>query len=178
MHTYADIYSAAVTGNLHPSARQHALSEPLTRSARPFQRAYGRPTRKYPAYTPADSHLSNQGTYPKHNDQALPHNTEAPLKSHSHSDQLATISRNPRPLPHNLARPNQILQHLLVHSSESARSRSFLLVGKRSVSFWFGKDSTLGEEDDVFVGELLLKLAGKPGGRSERGRKSVASGMK
>jgi len=92
-----------------------------------------------------------------------------------HPDQLPTISRDPRPLPHNLARPNQILQHLLVNRGEGARSGTLLLVGAGSVAFGFREDAALGEEDNVFVGELFFELAGEPKDASAaNGRKEAA----
>jgi hypothetical protein len=48
-----------------------------------------------------------------------------------------------------------------VDSGECAGSGSLLLVGGARVTLGFGEDSTLGDKDDVFVGELLLELTGE-----------------
>ena len=45
---------------------------------------------------------------------------------------------------------------------EGTGSRALLLVGGGRVSFWFGKDSALGDEDDIFVRELLFEFSGEP----------------
>jgi hypothetical protein len=53
-----------------------------------------------------------------------------------------------------------------VDGGEGSGTRSLLLVGGSRVSLGFGEDTSLGEEDDVFVGKLLLELSGEPiGGR-------------
>jgi len=69
-----------------------------------------------------------------------------------HSDELSTVLGNPCPLSDDLGRPNHLVEDLLVDGSEGSGTRSLLLVGGSRVSLGFGEDTSLGEEDDVFVG--------------------------
>lgn len=46
-------------------------------------------------------------------------------------------------------------------SGEGSGSGSFLARGGTRVSLGFGEDSSLGKEDDEFVGKLLLELSGE-----------------
>ena len=48
---------------------------------------------------------------------------------------------------------------------EGSRSGSLLGRGGGRVSLGLGEDSSLGEEDDEFVGKLLLELSGESVGR-------------
>jgi hypothetical protein len=80
-----------------------------------------------------------------------------------HSNELSTVLCNPCPLSDDLGRPYHLVEDLLVDGSESSGTRSLLLVGGSRVSLGFGEDTSLREEDDVFVGKLLLELSGKPG---------------
>ena len=79
-----------------------------------------------------------------------------------HSDELSTVLCNPCPLSDDLGRPDHLVEDLLVDGGEGSGTRSLLLVGGSRVSLGFGEDTSLGEEDDVFVGKLLLELSGKP----------------
>jgi hypothetical protein len=79
-----------------------------------------------------------------------------------HSDELSTVLCNPCPLSNDLGRPYHLVEDLLVDGSEGSGTRSLLLVGGSRVSLGFGEDTSLGEEDDVFVGKLLLELSGEP----------------
>lgn len=79
-----------------------------------------------------------------------------------HSDELSTVLCNPCPLSDDLGRPYHLIEDLLVDGGEGSGTRSLLLVGGSRVSLGFGEDTSLGEEDDVFVGKLLLELSGKP----------------
>jgi len=79
-----------------------------------------------------------------------------------HSDELSTVLCNPCPLSDDLGRPYHLVEDLLVDGSEGSGTRSLLLVGGSRVSLGFGEDTSLGEEDDVFVGKLLLELSGEP----------------
>ena len=80
----------------------------------------------------------------------------------SHSGQLSTILGNSRPLANNLGRPDHLLEDLLVDGGEGSRTGSLLETGSGGVSLGLGEDSSLGKEDDVFVGKLLLELSGEP----------------
>jgi hypothetical protein len=84
-----------------------------------------------------------------------------------HSDELSTVLCDPCPLSDDLGRPYHLVEDLLVDGSEGSGTRSLLLVGGSRVSLGFGEDTSLGEEDDVFVGKLLLELSGEPIGLKE-----------
>ncbi len=134
----------------------------LTQNGHPSPQESCIPTRTCRACTRADSRPSSRGTCLSISLFPLPQGSDL------HPDQFPSIRRNPRPLPDNLARPHQILQHLLVNGGEGTGSGTLLLCRDGGVSLGFGQDSTLGEEDDVFVGKLLLELSGEPNnGRSE-----------
>ena len=79
-----------------------------------------------------------------------------------HSDELSTVLCNPCPLSDDLGRPYHLVEDLLVDGSEGSGTRSLLLVGGSRVSLGFREDTSLGEEDNVFVGKLLLELSGEP----------------
>ena len=85
-----------------------------------------------------------------------------PTSKDIHSDELSTVLCNPCPLSDDLGRPYHLVEDLLVDGSEGSGTRSLLLVGGSRVSLGFGEDTSLGEEDDVFVGKLLLELSGEP----------------
>lgn len=87
----------------------------------------------------------------------------------AHSDQFTTVGSDSRPLANNLTGPDEVVEDLLVDGGESSGSGSFLLVGGTGVSLGFGEDSSLGKEDDVFVGQLLLELSGESA-RRKRGQ--------
>lgn len=50
-----------------------------------------------------------------------------------------------------------------MNSSQGSGSSSLLLAGSCGVALRFGENTSLGEENNVFVGKLLLELSGKPG---------------
>jgi len=89
-------------------------------------------------------------------------------RDNSHSDQLGTILGNSRSLSGDLGWPNEVLEDLLVDSGEGSGSGSLLSGGSSRVSLGLGENSSLGKEDDVFVGELLLEFSGEPGGGKGR----------
>jgi hypothetical protein len=79
-----------------------------------------------------------------------------------HSDELSTVLGNPCPLADDLGRPDHLVKDLLVNGSEGSRTGSLLLAGSGGVSLGLGENTSLGEEDDVLVGKLLLELSGEP----------------
>lgn len=54
-----------------------------------------------------------------------------------------------------------------MNGGEGSRSGSFLARSGAGVSLGLGEDSSLGKEDDVFVGKLLLELSGESRGYSQ-----------
>ena len=70
-----------------------------------------------------------------------------------------------------LGREDEVLEDLLVDDGEGPRSGSLLLNPR--VSGRLSEHSSLGEEDDVSVRELLLELSGQPGGRKVKGQRSA-----
>lgn len=64
-------------------------------------------------------------------------------------------------LTDDLGRENQVLQDLVVDGSQSSGSWSLLELSRSSG--WLWQDSSLGQEDDVTVWELLLQLTGQLG---------------
>ena len=90
-----------------------------------------------------------------------------PAARHSHSDELGTVLGNSCTLAGDLGGVDEVLEDLLVDGGEGSGSGSLLLRGGGRVSLRLGEDSALRQEDDVFVGQLLLELSGKPVGGSE-----------
>jgi hypothetical protein len=74
---------------------------------------------------------------------------------------LAAILLSPDTLAYDLDWVNDIGQDSIVDSSQCSRSWSLLcLVGSAAVrTLWAGKDAARGDDDDLAVGELLLKFA-------------------
>jgi hypothetical protein len=91
---------------------------------------------------------------------AFPH-AQLEMVVYSHSDELVTVLGNTGALADNLRRPDEVLEHLLVDGGEGAGTGTLLLVGGAGFPLWLGEDSALGDENDVFVRELLLELTGK-----------------
>jgi hypothetical protein len=84
-----------------------------------------------------------------------------------HSDELSTVLSNSCPLADNLGRPYHLVEDLLVDGSEGSGTGSLLAGSGSRVSLGLGEDTSLGEEDDVFVGKLLLEFSGEPNGRNK-----------
>lgn len=80
---------------------------------------------------------------------------------HSHADQLGAVSRNTGPLADDLGREHEVLEDLLVNGGEGAGAGT--LLADDGVTRRLAEHATLGKEDDVTVGELLLELTGKSG---------------
>jgi hypothetical protein len=76
-----------------------------------------------------------------------------------HLDGLGTVDLDAGSLTNNLSGVDEVIQDLLVDSSQSARSGTGLLLAR--VASGLGHDATLSNEKDVAVRELLLELAGK-----------------
>lgn len=72
---------------------------------------------------------------------------------------LSSIDQVSHSLSDDFGRVDQVFEDLLVNGGESSVSWS-LLGGPRSTT-WLLEDSSLSNEDDVSVGELLLKLSGQ-----------------
>jgi hypothetical protein len=79
---------------------------------------------------------------------------------YSRPDQLGTVDTDTGPLSDNLRGEDQVLQDLLVNGGQGPRSGS--LLGRLGALLRLGEDSSLGDEDDVSVRELLLELSGEP----------------
>jgi hypothetical protein len=90
-----------------------------------------------------------------------------------HSDELSTVLSNSRPLANDLGGPDHLVEDLLVDGSEGSRTGSLLSAGGSRVSLGFGEDTSLREEDDVFVGKLLLELSGEPNDWNEVERSGI-----
>jgi hypothetical protein len=67
---------------------------------------------------------------------------------------------NARALTDDLRWENEILENLLVDIRQSPATRPLLFDARRACRF--AEDTALGHENDMAVGELLLKLASKP----------------
>lgn len=79
---------------------------------------------------------------------------------HLHLDELASINVLSCPLSSDLRWENQILQHPLVNLLERSGPGPGLLDTR--VSSWLPDHSSLGNEDNVTVRELLLQFSGDP----------------
>ena len=79
---------------------------------------------------------------------------------HVHFQELGAVNGNPRPLAHNLSREDKVLEDLLVDVGEGAGTRPLLL--NTGGTCGLAEHPALGNEDDMAVGELLLKLACQP----------------
>jgi hypothetical protein len=66
-------------------------------------------------------------------------------------------------LADNLDRVDEIVQDAVVNGGERAGDWSLLLLGCAAAvgALWAGEDTAGGDDEDVTVGELLLKLAGE-----------------
>lgn len=72
---------------------------------------------------------------------------------------LVTTNQVSNSLTDNLSWEDQVLQDLVVDSSQSSRSWSLLSLSRGTT--WLWQDSSLSEEDNVTVWELLLELTGQ-----------------
>lgn len=82
-----------------------------------------------------------------------------PQTKYLHLDGLGTVNLDAGSLTNNLSGVDEVIQNLLVDSSQSARSGTGLLLTR--VTSGLGHDATLSNEKNVAVRELLLELAGK-----------------
>ena len=77
----------------------------------------------------------------------------------SRSDELATVNTDTGPLANNLGREDEVLEDLLVDGGQCSGSGS--LLAELLLSGFLSEHSSLGNEDDVSVRELLLEFSGK-----------------
>ena len=80
------------------------------------------------------------------------------------TQKLGAVLGNTCSLAGDLGGVDEVLEDLLVDGGEGSGSGSLLLRGGSRVSLRLGEDSSLRQEDDVFVGQLLLELSGEPVG--------------
>ena len=76
-------------------------------------------------------------------------------------DQLAAVSGDTGALASDLRGVDKVLEDVLVDSGKGAVTGAHLLAGLGAAGL--GEDSSLADEDDVAVRELLLELTGEPG---------------
>jgi hypothetical protein len=79
----------------------------------------------------------------------------------SRSDELATVNTDSGPLANDLGREHEVFQDLLVDGRQGARSGS--LLAELALSGFLSEHSSLGDKDDVSVGELLFEFSGESG---------------
>ena len=80
---------------------------------------------------------------------------------HAHSQKFRAVSRYASSLSDDFSREDKVLQDLLMDDSQSPAHGALLLHTRGAGRL--AEHTPLCNENDVTIGELLLKLAGKPG---------------
>ena len=107
-------------------------------------------------------HPSSRGSY-KRNQVSLHGAIPSPAQkqAHVHLQEPGAVNGNARPLANDLSGEDEVLENLLVDARESAATGTLLL--NTGGAGGLAQHPTLGNEDNMTVGELLLQFPGQPG---------------
>lgn len=81
------------------------------------------------------------------------------MTAHVHFEELGAVNSDPCPLANDFGGEDKVLENLLVDAGESTAARPLLL--DTGGTGWLAQHPALRNEDDMAVGELLLKFPGE-----------------